>query len=59
MERKNEQEQSEFARIRKQIQEGRDKGVQPTQEQVNRLRELDDWLARNTDYWKRRYRKEN
>lgn len=51
------QEHTEFVEIRKKISLDREKGVRPTKEQIDKLRELDDYLATHTDYWKRYYRK--
>ena len=51
------QQHFEFAKIRRQIAAHRLEGVQPTEDQVLRLRELDDWLALNTNYWHRHYEK--
>ena len=49
------QEHREFARLRRQIKVNRSKGIPPNPSQINRLRELDDYLATNTDYWRRHF----
>lgn len=48
-------EHYEFAKIRRQIESKRREGIKPTEEQIKRLRELDNWLATNTSYWRRHY----
>ncbi len=49
------QQHGEFVRIRRQIESKRREGIKPTEEQIKKLRELDDWLSTNTTYWHRHY----
>jgi len=48
-------DKGKFAKLKRQITANRFNEIPPTPEQFSRLRELDAWLADNTNYWHRHY----